>query len=145
MTQEQYQNYIKILRSELIPAMGCTEPIAVAFAAAKAREVLGCMPEAMVARCSGNIIKNVKSVIVPNSGNERGVEAAAVLGAVAGQADLGLQVISQVTPEPDCSNQGTADPKDLPLRAGRRRGKPLYSYHHDSRRRECSCGSAHQA
>jgi len=99
MTQEQYQNYIKILRSELIPAMGCTEPIAVAFAAAKAREVLGCMPEAMVARCSGNIIKNVKSVIVPNSGNERGVEAAAVLGAVAGQADLGLQVISQVTPE----------------------------------------------
>ena len=99
MTQEQYQNYIKILHSELIPAMGCTEPIAVAFAAAKAREVLGCMPEAMVARCSGNIIKNVKSVIVPNSGNERGVEAAAVLGAVAGQADLGLQVISQVTPE----------------------------------------------
>ena len=129
MTQEQYQNYIKILRSELIPAMGCTEPIAVAFAAAKAREVLGCMPEAMVARCSGNIIKNVKSVIVPNSGNERGVEAAAVLGA----------------PGADCSNQGTADPKDLPLRAGRRRGKPLYSYHHDSRRRECSCGSAHQA
>lgn len=86
MTQEQYQNYIKILRSELIPAMGCTEPIAVAFAAAKAREVLGCMPEAMVARCSGNIIKNVKSVIVPNSGNERGVEAAAVLGAAESQA-----------------------------------------------------------
>ena len=99
MTHELYDNYIKILHSELIPAMGCTEPIAVAFATAKAREVLGCLPESMVARCSGNIIKNVKSVVVPNSGNERGVEAAAVLGAVAGQADLGLQVISQVTPE----------------------------------------------
>ena len=99
MTHELYDNYIKILHSELIPAMGCTEPIAVAFAAAKAREVLGCLPESMVARCSGNIIKNVKSVVVPNSGNERGVEAAAVLGAVAGQADLGLQVISQVEPE----------------------------------------------
>ena len=99
MTQEQYENYVKILRSELIPAMGCTEPIAVAFAAAKAREVLGCLPEQIVARCSGNIIKNVKSVVVPNSGNERGIEAAAVLGAVAGKADLGLQVISQVSPE----------------------------------------------
>lgn len=99
MTQQQYDNYIRILRSELIPAMGCTEPIAVAFAAAKAREVLGRLPERMVARCSGNIIKNVKSVIVPNSGNERGVEAAAVLGAVAGKASLGLQVISQVTAE----------------------------------------------
>lgn len=99
MNREQYDNYIKILRSELIPAMGCTEPIAVAFAAAKAREVLGCLPEKMVARCSGNIIKNVKSVVVPNSGGERGIEAAAVLGASAGRADLGLQVISQVTQE----------------------------------------------
>ncbi len=97
MNQEIYDNYMKILHSELIPAMGCTEPIAVAFAAAKAREVLGCLPEAMVARCSGNIIKNVKSVIVPNSGNERGVEAAAVLGAVAGRSELGLQVISNVS------------------------------------------------
>jgi len=99
MTEEIYSNYIKILRSELIPAMGCTEPIAVAYAAAKAREVLGKMPESMVARCSGNIIKNVKSVIVPNSGGERGIAAAAVLGAVAGRADLGLQVISRVTDE----------------------------------------------
>lgn len=99
MNQEIYDNYIKILHSELIPAMGCTEPIALAFAAAKAREVLGCIPETMVARCSGNIIKNVKSVIVPNSGNERGVEAAAVLGAVAGRPELGLQVISKVSEE----------------------------------------------
>lgn len=99
MNQQQYDNYIKILHSELIPAMGCTEPIAVAFAAAKAREVLGCFPEKMTALCSGNIIKNVKSVVVPNSGGERGIEAAAVLGAVAGKASLGLQVISQVTQE----------------------------------------------
>ena len=99
MNQQQYDNYVKILHSELIPAMGCTEPIAVAFAAAKARNVLGCMPETIIAICSGNIIKNVKSVIVPNSGGQRGIEAAAVLGAVAGKSDLGLQVISQVTPE----------------------------------------------
>ena len=99
MNKQQYDNYVKILHSELIPAMGCTEPIAVAFAAAKARNVLGCMPETIIAICSGNIIKNVKSVIVPNSGGQRGIEAAAVLGAVAGKSDLGLQVISQVTPE----------------------------------------------
>lgn len=99
MNQQQYDNYVKILHSELIPAMGCTEPIAVAFAAAKARSVLGCMPETLTAICSGNIIKNVKSVIVPNSGGQRGIEAAAVLGAVAGNPDLGLQVISQVTPQ----------------------------------------------
>ena len=99
MNQQQYDNYVKILHSELIPAMGCTEPIAVAFAAAKARNVLGCMPETIIAICSGNIIKNVKSVIVPNSGGQRGIEAAAVLGAVAGKSDLGLQFISQVTPE----------------------------------------------
>ena len=99
MTQDCYDNYTKILHSELIPAMGCTEPIAVALAAAKCREVLGCMPEKIVARCSGNIIKNVKSVTVPNSGGEHGIQASAVLGAVAGRADLDLQVISKVTKE----------------------------------------------
>ena len=99
MTQDCYDNYSRILRSELIPAMGCTEPIAIALAAAKAREVLGCLPEKIVARCSGNIIKNVKSVTVPNSGGEHGIEAAAVLGAVAGRADLNLQVISEVSEE----------------------------------------------
>ena len=93
----QYDNYIKILKEELITAMGCTEPIAIAFAAAKARAVLGQMPEKMLVRCSGNIIKNVKGVIVPNSGGQKGVEAAAILGAVAGHAELELQVISQVS------------------------------------------------
>ena len=96
MDKIQYDNYLKILKGELIPAMGCTEPIAIAFTAAKAREVLGQMPERMVIRCSGNIIKNVKGVVVPNSGGLKGVEVAAILGAVAGRADLELQVISQV-------------------------------------------------
>lgn len=96
MNKIQYDNYVKILKGELIPAMGCTEPIAIAFTAAKAREVLGQMPEKMLVRCSGNIIKNVKGVIVPNSGGQKGVEVAAILGVVAGKADLELQVISEV-------------------------------------------------
>ena len=99
MDKKQYDNYVKILRSELIPAMGCTEPIAIAYAAAKARQVLGVMPEKMVARCSGNIIKNVKGVNVPNAGGQKGVQVAALLGALAGDPDLELQVISQVPDE----------------------------------------------
>ncbi len=99
MDKKQYDNYVKILRKELIPAMGCTEPIAIAYAAAKAREVLGVMPERMVARCSGNIIKNVKGVNVPNAGGQKGVEVAAILGAVAGVPELELQVISKVPAE----------------------------------------------
>ena len=99
MDKKQYDNYVKILRSELIPAMGCTEPIAIAYAAAKARQVLGAMPERMVARCSGNIIKNVKGVNVPNAGGQKGVQVAAILGALAGDPDLELQVISQVPDE----------------------------------------------
>ncbi len=99
MEKQIYENYLKILKSELIPAMGCTEPIAIAFAAAKAREVLGAMPEHMVARCSGNIIKNVKGVNVPNAGGQKGVEVAAILGALAGDANLELEVISRVSPE----------------------------------------------
>ena len=69
MTKEdiKYQAYIQILKEELIPAMGCTEPIALAYAAAKAREVLGCIPERVHIGASGSIIKNVKSVIVPNT------------------------------------------------------------------------------
>ena len=99
MDKKQYDNYVKILRSELIPAMGCTEPIAIAYAAAKARQVLGVMPEKMVARCSGNIIKNVKGINVPNAGGQKGVQVAAILGALAGNPDLELQVISQVPDE----------------------------------------------
>lgn len=99
MVPGQYENYLKILNKELIPAMGCTEPIAIAFAAAKARQVLGAMPEKMVALCSGNIIKNVKGVNVPNAGGQKGIEVAALLGALAGDPDLELEVISRVPPE----------------------------------------------
>ncbi len=86
-----------LLNSELICALGCTEPIAVAYAAALARLVLGCEPETLEVGCSGNIIKNVKSVTVPNSDGMRGVEAAAVLGAVGGNAAAALEVLETVT------------------------------------------------
>lgn len=96
-TNELYQAYVQILKEELIPAMGCTEPIAIAYAAAKAREVLGCLPEAMDIGVSNNIIKNVKSVIVPNTDGMKGIEAAAAAGVVAGQAGKALEVISEVS------------------------------------------------
>ncbi len=96
---EIYRAYVQTLKEELIPAMGCTEPIAIAYAAAKAREVLGCVPDMVKIGVSNNIIKNVKSVIVPNTGGMKGIEAAAVAGIVAGQADKSLEVISQVSAE----------------------------------------------
>ncbi len=99
MEQKIYQAYLDILKEELVPAMGCTEPIAIALAAAKARQVLGALPEWIKVLASPNIIKNVKSVIVPNTGSLRGIEAAAVAGAVAGNADEELQVLSHVTEE----------------------------------------------
>ena len=86
-----------LLNGELICALGCTEPIALAYAAALARLVLGCEPEKLTVGCSGNIIKNVKSVTVPNSGGMRGVEAAAVLGAVGGDASASLETLEGVT------------------------------------------------
>ena len=92
-----FQTYLEILKEELIPALGCTEPIAVAFAAAKAREVLGEMPERIIASCSGNIVKNVKGVIVPTTKNLRGIPAAAILGAVGGDASKGLEVLAGIT------------------------------------------------
>lgn len=98
-TDPRYANFQQILREELVPAMGCTEPIAIAYGAAKAREVLGTLPEKVLIEVSGNIIKNVKSVIVPNTGGLKGIEAAAVAGIVAGQADKVLEVISEVTEE----------------------------------------------
>lgn len=92
-----YDSYIKILEEELIPAMGCTEPIAIALAAAKARDALGAVPEQCRIEVSGNIIKNVKAVTVPNTGGLKGIEAAAAAGIVAGRAELELEVLSQVT------------------------------------------------
>lgn len=95
----KYDAYIRILEEELVPAMGCTEPIAIAYGAAKAREVLGTLPDQVVVEASGNIIKNVKSVVVPNTGGLHGIEAAAAAGVVAGKPELLLEVISQVTRE----------------------------------------------
>ena len=85
-TDQRYHHFVQIRREELVPAMGCTEPIAIAYGAAKAREVLGCLPEKILVEASGNIIKNVKSVVVPNTGGLKGIEASAAAGAVAGDA-----------------------------------------------------------
>ena len=93
----RYLHMIRILREELVPAMGCTEPIAIAYGAARARSILGSMPTEVEVMASGNIIKNVKSVVVPNTGGLKGIEAAAAAGIVAGQADRILEVISEVT------------------------------------------------
>ena len=95
----KYSTYIKTLEEELVPAMGCTEPIALAYCAAKAREVLGAMPDKVVIGASGSIIKNVKSVIVPNTDHMKGIPAAAVAGIVAGDASKELEVIAQVSKE----------------------------------------------
>ncbi len=96
---DTYAKYVAILKEELIPAMGCTEPIALAYAAAKARETLGSIPTRVRVEASGNIIKNVKSVIVPHTGGLKGIEAAAAAGIVAGDASKELQVISEVSEE----------------------------------------------
>lgn len=99
ITRQKYQDYINVLKEELIPAMGCTEPIAIAYAGAIARKHLGCLPERVEIEVSGNIIKNVKSVIVPNTGGLRGIEVAAAAGIVAGDAAKELKVISEVSTE----------------------------------------------
>ncbi|MBR3486627.1 MAG: serine dehydratase subunit alpha family protein [Clostridia bacterium] len=95
----RYRAYIDILKEELVPAMGCTEPIAIAFAAAKARTVLGAMPDRVEITVSGNIIKNVKSVIVPNTGGLKGIESAAAAGITVGEADRVLEVLASVSEE----------------------------------------------
>ena len=95
----RYQTYVQILKEELVPAMGCTEPIAVAYAAAKAREVLGALPDRVKIGVSNNIVKNVKSVIVPNTDGMKGIEASAAAGIAAGQADKELEVLAEVTAE----------------------------------------------
>ena len=99
MNGKIYNEYLAILREEIVPALGCTEPIAIAYAAAKARSVLGRLPETITVRCSGNIIKNVKAVIVPTTGNMKGIETSAVLGAVGGNPDKKLEVLTDVTEE----------------------------------------------
>ncbi len=99
MDKKLQESYLKILKEELIPAMGCTEPIALAYASAKAREVLGTEPQKIVARCSGNMIKNVRCVTIPNSGGLTGIETACVLGAVGGNAKAGMEVLEHISDE----------------------------------------------
>ena len=94
-----YQIYVQILKEELVTAMGCTEPIAISYAAAKARAVLGELPEKVVVKASGSIIKNVKSVVVPNTGGLRGIEAAAAAGVVCGNENKKLEVLSEIESE----------------------------------------------
>lgn len=96
-TDEIYQSYVKILKEELVPAMGCTEPIALAYAAAVARKTLGCLPDRVSVEASGSIIKNVKSVIVPHTNHLKGIPAAVSAGIVAGKEEKELEVIADVT------------------------------------------------
>lgn len=91
------EDYIKILESELVPAMGCTEPIALAYGGARAREILGGMPEKVIAKCSGNIIKNVRCVTIPNSKGLVGIEAGVLLGIAGGNAGKQMEVLEDVT------------------------------------------------
>ena len=99
MNEKIKRDFLAILDEELVPAMGCTEPIALAYAAARGREVLGRDPEGILARCSGNIIKNVRCVRIPNSGGMTGIESACALGALAGDAARSMEVLEGVTQE----------------------------------------------
>ena len=116
MDKTLYNAYVSILKEELLPAMGCTEPIAVAYAAAVAARELGATPETVEIVVSGNIIKNVKSVVVPNTGGLRGLAAAAAAGIVAGDPDAQLQVISQVTAEDHKRIAAYLKAADFPIR-----------------------------
>ncbi len=97
MNDKTYEQYLGILRKELVPALGCTEPIAIAYCASKTKEVLGCFPEKMTVWSSGNMIKNVMGVTVPNSGGMKGIDVAAVLGLVGGDPNRLLETLEGVT------------------------------------------------
>ena len=99
LTQETIDAYCTLLHRELIPATGCTEPIAIAYAAAVMRETLGSLPDHLRVAVSGNIIKNAKSVVVPGTGGKKGIAAAAVAGVVAGKSEKLLEVIDAIRPE----------------------------------------------
>ena len=99
LTKDRFAVYTAILKEELVPAMGCTEPIAIAYAAAKAQSLLGEAATEATVEVSGNILKNVKSVIVPHTGGLRGIEAACLAGISVGNADAELEVLSSVTDE----------------------------------------------
>ena len=94
-----WADYTKILKNELLTALGCTEPICIAYCSAVMREALGCEPEKIRAICSGNLIKNAKGATVPNSGGMKGIDASAILGAVGGNPAKRLELLTEVTPE----------------------------------------------
>ena len=99
LDKEMEKNFLAILAEELVPAMGCTEPIALAYAAATAKSVLGCKPDRIVAKCSGNIVKNVRCVTIPNTEGMTGIEAAVAVGALGGDAGRKMEVMEGVTKE----------------------------------------------
>lgn len=118
-TTKAYTAYLNILHEELMPAMGCTEPIAIAYAAAMATKVLGQQPDRVLVEASDNIIKNVKSVVVPNTGNLKGIEAAAVAGIIAGKAELMLEVISTVSADERLAMKEFLSTKDIRVQASK--------------------------
>ena len=125
MEKQIYQAYLAILHKELIPAMGCTEPIAIAYAAAIAKAALGQTPERVRVDVSGNVIKNVKSVFIPHTGSLKGIEAAAAAGIVAGDPYCELEVISHVTPEQ--IEQISAYRESTPIEVKRADGNCVFS------------------
>ena len=125
MEKQIYQAYLAILHKELIPAMGCTEPIAIAYAAAIAKAALGQTPERVRVDVSGNVIKNVKSVFIPHTGSLKGIEAAAAAGIVAGDPYCELEVISSVTPEQ--IEQISAYRESTPIEVKRADGNCVFS------------------
>lgn len=112
---KKYDAYVQILKEELITAMGCTEPIALAYAAARCKELLGKLPEKVIVKVSGSIIKNVKSVVVPNTGGMKGIRAAVAAGVVAGRPEKKLEVISQVSDEERAAIQAYTEQADMEI------------------------------
>ena len=94
-----FEEYTALLEREMVLALGCTEPIAIAYAAALGRKVLGFFPERMVVSCSADVIKNTKSVLVPNAGNLHGIAAAALMGLIGGDPNRSMEVLASVTPD----------------------------------------------
>ena len=95
----KYNSFIEILKEELVPAMGCTEPIAIAYCAAVVRDYLGIIPEKVDIYVSGNILKNVKSVVVPNTSGLRGISSSVAIGIIGGIKELKLECLSKVNDE----------------------------------------------
>ena len=112
---KKYDAYVQILKEELITAMGCTEPIALAYASARCKELLGKLPEKVIVKVSGSIIKNVKSVVVPNTGGMKGIRAAVAAGFVAGRPEKRLEVISQVSDEERAAIQAYTEQADMEI------------------------------